>query len=165
MTEQQKRAAGALSLTIVTVVSAYLSWLAIEVGRGAARGDQAPGLLFMLAISNWDALSIMLKAAPIIISVGLALMGSYQMRDALFYALLAVSAVGVAATIYLLLELNSISIAKEFWQYSTTDIADPDKFSSAVRKTLVPVGAWLVGVIGIELGITTKVSAWVKSLF
>lgn len=157
MSEQQKKAATALSLTIVAIVSLFLTWLAVEVATGTVLGDRVPGRLFMLGITNWDALAIALKALPVIISVGLALLGAYKLRDALFYAIVAVSVIGLFASIYLFLEVSSVSTAKHFWAYSPTDrLEDYSSFVSAAQKGLGVLGGWFLGVIGLELRIKVK---------
>jgi hypothetical protein len=154
VTDQQKRAATALSLAIVALASLFFVWLAVEVAIGSARGDRMPGRAFMLAIASWDALAIALKALPLIISVGLALLGAYKLKDGLFYAIVAVSAVGLLASIYLFLEVSSVSTAKDFWAYSPADrLEDFESFVSAAQKGLGLIGGWFVTVIAVELGI------------
>lgn len=157
MTTRQKKAATALSLAIVVAAFAYLTWIAICVAAGTARGDEPPARLFMLAINNWDALAIAFKAMPLIVSVGLAFLGSDEDRDALFYGMLTVAVIGLGVSAYLLLELDSVSTSKLFWQYSPVDsIQDYETFTSATRKALVPVCIWFVSVIGIELGLPRR---------
>lgn len=154
MTRQQKRAATALSLAVVAVASGYFTWLAIAVATGVARGDQPPAKLFMLLISSWDALAVELKGLPILISTGLAILGAYRLRDGLFFAIVAVAALGAVSSVYLFLEAGSGSVAYGFWAYFPTEVVHSyEAFKPAAQKVLGPIGAWFIWVIGLELGI------------
>ena len=154
MNNQQKKAATALSLAIVGLASLFLIWLAFEVAIGTARGDRVPGRLFMLAVANWDALAIVLKSLPALISVGLAFLGAYKLKDGLFYAIVAASAAGLLASVFLFLEVSSVSTAKDFWAYSPADrLEDYQSFVSAAQKGLGLVGGWFVAAIAVELRI------------
>jgi uncharacterized membrane protein YeaQ/YmgE (transglycosylase-associated protein family) len=108
----------------------------------------------MLAIANWDAMAVMLKALPAILSVGLALLGAYKLKDWLFYGIVGASIAGLVATAYLFMEVSAVTTAKAFWAYSPiSNLEDYDAFVSAAHKGLGIVGAWLVSVILAELGI------------
>jgi len=108
----------------------------------------------MLTIANWDALAVALKSLPAIVSIGLALLGAYKLRDWLFYSIIAISALGLLASVYLFLEVSSVSTAKSFWAYSPTDrLDDYETFVAAAQKGLGLLGGWFLVVVGVELGI------------
>jgi hypothetical protein len=157
MTAQQKRAATGLSLLIVAVAAAFFTWLAIDVSSGTAGGETAPGREFMAATANWGGLATALKLLPVVVSLGLAFLGRYHLKDWLFYAILGVSVVGAAATLYLFLELSTSEVAKAFWQHALVDsIQDPESFASAAQKGLGATLAWFVAAIVTQLGIKTS---------
>lgn len=154
MTMQQKKAATALSLLIVLGASLLLLWLAIFVASGHAQGDKLPARMFMLAIANWDGLAIMLKLLPAILSVGLAFLGAYKLKDPLFYAVVGTSVLGLVATAYLFMEISAVATAKTFWAYSpVSNLEDYQSFVGAAQKGLGVVGGWFVTIILAELGI------------
>lgn len=154
MTDAQKKAAAALSLTIVTLAVLFLVWLTIAIASGKSRGDEMPGSLFMLAISSWGALALALKALPGLVSIGLAVLGAYKLKDPIFYAIVVIAVVGLFSSIYLLLEVGSEVPAQSFWAYSPTpQLQDYESFVAAAQKGLGIFIAWFVIVISVELGI------------
>jgi hypothetical protein len=155
MSEQQKRAAAALSFLIVLAASFFLLWLSVAViGSQESLGDKRPGRQFMLAIGSWGLLDTALKALPVIITVGIGLLARYKLKDWQFYGTVAASVIGVVAAAYLLIEVSSVETARRFWAYSPVPrLEDYNSFVSAAQATLVTTVIWLVGVLGIQLGI------------
>jgi hypothetical protein len=114
----------------------------------------------MLAIADWDALRTLLKGLPAVVSIGLALLGAYRLKDWLFYAIVVVTLVGSANSIYLYMELGSVSTAKAFWPYSPVDsLQDYASFVAAAHKMLGGSIVWFISVLLSELGIKT----WARS--
>jgi hypothetical protein len=152
--EQQKKAATAVSLLIVTAAALFLLWLALDVSSGTADSRHEPGKLFVLAIANWGGLGIALKSLPILLSIGLSFVGSYVLKDWLFYGLVAVSVLGAAAAIYLYMALGVEETAWKFWNDSPAgNIQSYEAFLSAAHTGLGVAIAWFVAVVLAELGI------------
>ena len=155
MNELQKKAATAVSLAIVTAAALFLLWLALDVSSGTANSLHAPGKLFLLAIANWGGLGIALKSLPILLSIGLSLVGSYVLKDWLFYGLVAVSVLGGAAAVYLYMALGVPATAWHFWADDSpaVNIQSYETFVSAAHTGLGVAIAWFVAIILAELDI------------
>lgn len=155
MTAQQKRAAAFLSFLLIALTSFFLVWIALLVAfSDQSLGGKFPGRFFMLLIHNEDSLQIALKAVPFLVTFGISLLAQYKLRDWIFYGVLAVSVVGIAAATYLMIELSAVDTAKRFWQFSpVAGLEDYRSFVSAMRSSLVPFIVWFIGLLASQLGI------------
>ena len=154
MDDRQKRTLTTISLLFVLAAAGFNFWLAAAVLEGAARGDKEPGRLFMLLIADWDTASVAFKTMPAILTVGLAGLGAYKLKDWLFYAIVGASVSGLIASGYLLFEVTSVETAKAFWAYSPSDkLQDYESFVRAAKLGLGVFCGWFLGVIAAELGL------------
>ena len=152
--DRQKKALTAFSLLLVAGGTAFLVWLSIAVVTGASRGNVWPGRMFMLLISDWNSASGVFKGLATLLSVGVAYVSAYKMKDWLYFAIVAVSVVGFFAAAYLFFEVTSVSTAKSFWPYSPTDkLQDYNSFVAAARVGLGVLCGWFIGVIAAEVGV------------
>ncbi len=96
----------------------------------------------------------MLKALPILVSIGLTILASYKLKDWQYYATVAVALLGVIASAWLYVELGAPDQARRFWAYSPLlEISDYDSFAGQARSFLMIMGLWFVGILGSQLGI------------
>ncbi len=154
MNRRQKRAATAVALAIVAVAALYLFWLALAVHSGTVIGEKAPGRGFMLVIANWDGLAIALKSIPILLTIGLAYLGAYRMKDWIYYSIIGVTLLGVVSAVYLYNEIITRETAQNFWAYSPAPaLRQYETFVVAAQKGLGVAIAWFVVVLMSELGI------------
>lgn len=155
MTQQQRRGAAIFGLVIVGVVTLLLLWLALEVATMRhPLGNNAPGREFMLIISSWDAAGIFLKAIPPAVTVGITVLMRYKLKDWQYYASLAACAAGAACAAYLFFEVSAVATARRFWSYSPVPkLEDYAAFTLAAQLALGLTGAWLIGLLLIQIGV------------
>lgn len=155
MSPQQKKGAAIFSLVIVSIAVLFLLSLFVAVlfGNGSL-GDRFPGRTLMLLVYNWSFLSVTLKAAPALLTIGISIFANYKLKDLPFYLIVSVSLVGILMSVYLILEVSSVETARRFWAYSpVTSLEDYQSFVSAAQTGLGAIATWLVLVLGIQLGV------------
>jgi hypothetical protein len=156
MDEQKKRAAATLSLLIIVLGALSLAILTFQVGgQSGVLGNRFAGRQLVLLIHIRGSLDMLLAALPAILSFGLSALAGVRLKDWQFYATIAVTVAGIAMSIYLVMELSDPDQARRFWAYSpVAAIHNYESFIAAAKPFLVGVGAWFVGVLGIQLGVT-----------
>lgn len=156
MDEQKQRAAATISLLIIVAGVIFLSILAAQIaGPREALGDRFAGRQFILLAHIRSSLDIILAALPAIISFGLSVLAGVRFKDWQFYTTIAVTVGGVLLCIYMVMELADPVQAQRFWAYSPVATIDNyESFTAAAQPLLVGVGAWFVGVLGVQLGVT-----------
>lgn len=155
MTLQQKRAAAIISFAIVGLAAGFLMLTAFALlGSGEALGNRFPGRNFVLAAHNRNDLEIMFKLLPVLLSVGIPIFAQYKLKDWQYWATLAVSILGIAASVYLLMELSDPEQAARFWAYSpVAEVHTFKTFTEGTRPSLIFAGGWFLSVLLIQLGI------------
>jgi hypothetical protein len=157
MNRRQKKAATTIALMIVSVAALYLFWLAFAVRTGTVVGNKAPGSAFMVVIASWDGLAIALKSLPILLTVGLAYVGAYEIKDWIYYSIIGVTLLGVVSAVYLYGQVELRDTARAFWAHAPagvpTAIENKEGFVAAAHKGLGTAIAWFVVVLMSELGI------------
>lgn len=155
MSPQQKKGAAIFSLALVSVAVLFLLLLfAAIIFSSGSLGDRFPGRVLMLLVHNWSFLSVTLKAAPALLTIGISVFANYKLKDLPFYLIVSVSLVGILLSVYLILEVSSVDTARRFWAYSpVTSLEDYQSFVSAAQTGLGAIAAWLVLVLGIQLGV------------
>lgn len=154
MTDQQRRAAATITLLVVLFSTCALGAVAIAVIRGSGPlGEHFPGRQFILIIHDQSGLQTMLKALPIIVSVGLTIVARYKLKDWQYYATVAVTVIGIMASAYLYVELAAADQARRFWAYSPVEGVDNyASFTGLARSFLMIMGLWFMGILGAQLG-------------
>lgn len=156
MTPRQKRAAATISFGILVLSATFLGVLAYQTGMLTdPLGDHFAGRQFILLAHTRGTLETLLEALPAIISLGMSIIAGSRLRDWQFYATVAVTIVGIAACIYLVVELDDPNQARRFWAYSPiNEIYNKATFAAVSKPFLVAAGGWFVAVLGIQLGVT-----------
>ena len=153
MDARQKKALTAFSLIMVLAGAVYFTWVASAVIRGVANGGVWPGKFLMLLIADWNSVTGAFKGLGSLIVIGLAYLGTYKVKDWLFYAIVVSAGIGFLATAYLFFELTAVSTATEFWAYSPTDeLQDYQSFVMAARVGMGFFTVWFLGILATELG-------------
>lgn len=155
MTEQQRRAAATVSLLLIVVSALGITTLlGFTLFGSDPLGDRFPGRQFILLIHDPGGLQTMLKALPIIVSVGLTVLATYKLKDWQYYATVAVALLGVIACAWLYNEIKDPIEARRYWAYSPIlEISDYNSFTGQARSFLMIMGLWFAGILASQLGI------------
>jgi len=161
MTERQKRAAATISFGVVFLATALLLILAVQTaGSTNPLGDHFLGRQFILLVHTRSTIELLLEALPAVLSVGMSIFAASRLKDWQFYATVAVTVLGIALCVYLVMELSDPDQARRFWAYSPVeDIGNYQTFTTAARPFLVAIGGWLVAILVTQLGMTARSQA------
>ena len=153
MTPRQQSAAAAVCLFVVMIVVLGLAWLMGALATGHLTGEQAPGRWLLLIMDN-SALSVAGKSIPLILGIGSGFLAQSKIRDSIFFAIVALCLFGVLMALVSIVLLADPSIATEMFNNSPLEsLATSEAYNAAVTRFFVPLTAWLVGTLAIQLGI------------
>lgn len=156
MSERQKRAAATISFGIVLVCVLALVVLATATGAtGKPLGDRFPGRQLILLVHTRNLFETMLQGIPALITIGISIVTRGRLKDWQYYATVAVTVIGIAMCVYLVMELSDPDQAQRFWAFSpVSEIENYASFNDVARPFFVTAGVWFVAILGIQLGLT-----------
>jgi hypothetical protein len=151
---QKRQNLAAAGLLIGAVAALFLLFAALDVAAlgGTLNGQRGVGRIFLLLLDT--------KIDPkITVAIGgiLGVGGSYiaggGLSDRLFYAIVVISAVAAVLCLLLLVLLSDAQLAQAIYNYGSVRIADADSFRTASTWVLVELALWLLGVVGVQVGV------------
>jgi hypothetical protein len=156
LTDQARKAIIAISVFAVACVVVLLGWALVAVMSGEIVGEQFPGKLLLLLVGgSKDIFGRSLAGLLLLISYGATAVAGSKVKDGLYYAIVALSGLGILATIGLLILMNDNQLAAHVARAS--DVFNTvSEYRGAQNVFLGAVLVWLVGTLATQLGIELK---------
>lgn len=150
--DRQNIAAAALLLAVLAVLALFLLVAAIQGFNGSLTGEKGVGKFIDLVLgSRID--SKLLNSIAAILGVGGAYVAGGALSNRFFYTLVGLAAAGAALSLIMIVLLSGDDLASALYNYAPERIANAEDFRSAVNWGFGGLTAWLVGVLGVQVGL------------
>ena len=157
---RKEKAAAAIGLACIVIVSAVLGWIGISALNGTLVGDAWPGRGLLLLMDN-RSVPLLGKSIFFVIGFAAACLARSKSRDWLYYALIALCCVSALVSIVYLIVLGDPQLAGEMFNRSPVKaLATYESYTGGLAYVFVPLSLWLIGMLSIQLGLKDSLD-WV----
>lgn len=151
-TNRQNMAAAVLLLAVLGALTAMLLFAVIAGFDGSLSGDKGIGrFLLMILGSKLD--PKLLTGIGAILGVGSAYFAGGALSNRWFYLLVGLAALGTLFCLLLLFLFANDDVASALYNWAPEQIADAQDFHNAADWALGGTAAWLIGVLGLQVGL------------
>jgi hypothetical protein len=150
--DRQNFAAAALLLAVLAGLALFLLLAVIGGFNGSLTGEKGLGKFIDLVLgSRID--SKLLNTIAAILGVGSAYVAGGALSNRLFYTLVGLAALGAFFSLLMIVLLSGDALASALYNYAPERIANAEDFRSAVNWGFGGLAGWLLGVLGVQVGL------------
>jgi hypothetical protein len=152
--KRQNIAAAGILIAVLGVL--FMAFAALDVAAlgGSLTGEHGIGRLFLLVVDTKIDSRITIAIGGIL-SVGGSYVAGGGLSNRWFAAIVTMSALTAAFCLLFLVLLSDDQLAQALYDYGSARVADDQSFHAAAAWILVELSVWLLGVVGMQLGVRT----------